>query len=227
MEQSVFNEHAVGRRIVRAAEDRFRIARRMVADPGALATVSDLVRRGPTEEAEAPWWNKRAIRYLSHQLQPAARVFEWGSGGSTVWLARQGIAVTSIEHNPEWVTNVIDRCPSADIRAIPGTTHGSLRSHSGWLDRGQLFFDDYVAAIDQFEDESFDIIIVDGVCRIECVHRGAPKVKPGGILIVDDTDLKLLSPPRKLLPGWRSVSLSGFKKTSRDFRETTFFYRPR
>src|SRR6185437_3283918 len=43
------------------------------------------------------WWNPRAIRYLGDSLPEKSRVFEWGSGGSTIWLAERCLAVTAIE----------------------------------------------------------------------------------------------------------------------------------
>jgi hypothetical protein len=138
--------------------------------------------------------------------------------------------VTSIEHDPEWVKKVIDRCPAADIRLVSGTTHGRLpaepqhRNAFKLEEKGQQFFDDYVAAIDTFEEGSLDIVIVDGMCRMECVRRGASKVKPGGVLIVDDTDYRF-GDPEELLPGWHAVGIWGFK-TTRDLRETTFFHKP-
>jgi hypothetical protein len=178
------------------------------------------------EEVDMPWWNKRAIRYLSRHIRPGDLAFEWGSGGSTVWLTRQGVSVTSIEHDPVWAAKVIDLCPETNVRLIPAATHGQVRSEPQLQDEGQHFFDDYVAAIDPLEDCSFDIMIVDGICRMECVRRGASKVKPGGVLVLDDTDFRCLAPSKRLLPGWRIVSLSGFKST-RDVRETTFFHRPK
>lgn len=204
---------------------------RIIRHPIILTTVDEVVRQSTAEELETPWWNRRAIRYLSGHLRPGARAFEWGSGGSTVWLARRGVSVTSIEHDPEWVEKVIDRCPTADVRCVPGTTQGKLRAepqHRNAFkleDKGQYFFDDYVAAIDSFGEDSLDIVIVDGMCRIECVRQGTPKVKPGGVLVVDDTDYRFVD-PEKLLPGWQAVSLWGYKKTQ-DLRETTFFHRPK
>ena len=203
---------------------------RVIRHPLILTTVGEVGRLSATEELETPWWNRRAISYLSRHLRPGDRAFEWGSGGSTVWLARRGVSVTSIEHDPEWVKKVIDRCPTAVVRLIPGTTQGQLRAephHRNAFkleDKGQYFFDDYLAAIDTFEERSLDIVIVDGMCRTECVRRGAPKVKPGGVLVVDDTDYRFVD-PEKLLPGWQAVRLWGFKST-RDLRETTFFHRP-
>ena len=55
---------------------------------------------------------------------------------------------------------------------------------------------------------------------------GESKVRPGGLLILDDTDQQQLRRLKKSsLPGWKKVSFTGFK-ASRDVRETTFFRRP-
>jgi predicted O-methyltransferase YrrM len=199
------------------------LARRLAEHPTAIFTISALRQPG-TEDSDVPWWNQRATRYMRQLLRPGDQVFEWGSGASTVWLTKQGVTLTSIEHDPDWVTKVNSRCPTANVRAIPGTASGQLRSEPQVMDMGQHFFDDYVAAIDSFEDNSFDIVIVDGVCRMDCVRRGAPKVKPGGVLIVDDTDNRFFA-AQGLLPGWRSVTRTGFKPSG-DLRETTFFHKP-
>jgi predicted O-methyltransferase YrrM len=159
-------------------------------------------------DAGTPWWNDRAIRYLTQHLQPGDRVFEWGSGASTIWLTAHGAEVISVEHDPDWVTQVRARCPAAEVRAV--------------LDNVR----DYAAAIDEFVDGSLDVVIVDGRYRAECLHRGAPKVRPGGLLILDDTDQRKLRRLKKSsLPEWKTASFTGFK-ASGDVRETTFFRRP-
>jgi len=175
----------------------------------ALTTIGVVFRRNLEADAGAPWWNDRAIRYLGQHLRSGDRVFEWGSGASTVWLVSRGADVTSIEHDPDWVSKVRVRCPAADVRAVPENVR------------------DYVAAIDEFRDDSFDVVIVDGKYRPECLHRGASKVRPGGLLVLDDTDQRQLARLRKSsLPGWKRTSFTGFK-ASRDVRETTFFGRPK
>lgn len=174
----------------------------------AITTIGVVFRRNLEADAGTPWWNDRAIRYLDQHLTKGDRVFEWGSGASTIWLVDHGAEVTSIEHDRDWVAKVKERCPAADVRAVPENA------------------DDYVAAIDEFGDSSFDIVIVDGKFRPECLNRGASKVRPGGLLILDDTDQRQLARVRKSsLPGWRKVSYTGFK-ASKDVRETTFFCRP-
>ena len=92
-------------------------------------------------------------------------------------------------------------------------------------DKGQYFFDDYLAAIDTFEERSLDIVIVDGMCRTECIVGVRRRLSPVACCIIgDDTDYRFVD-PEKLLPGWQAVRLWGFKST-RDLRETTFFHRP-
>ena len=44
---------------------------------------------------DLPWWTldaaEKVARYL--ETRPEARVFEWGSGASTLWLARRAVLV--------------------------------------------------------------------------------------------------------------------------------------
>ena len=51
---------------------------------------------------DVPWWTYRAIDdvedWLAARDRPA-RVFEYGSGASTVWLARRSGSVHSVEHD--------------------------------------------------------------------------------------------------------------------------------
>jgi predicted O-methyltransferase YrrM len=46
----------------------------------------------------------------------------------------------------------------------------------------------YVKQIDEFPDEYFDIILIDGRARPSCIKRSVSKVKPGGLLILDNSE---------------------------------------
>jgi hypothetical protein len=201
------------------------LGRCLVRHPMALTTVDALFRDDATVGVSGPWWNRHAINYLDSQLRRGDRVFEWGSGGSTAWLVERGAQVTSIEHDSEWVVKVTKLCPGADVRAIPGTGTGTIAEPWFQIDEEHQFFDDYVAAIDEFDDDSLDVVIVDGMCRVECFQRATSKVRPGGLIVIDDCDMEPHRRLRKSLSGWKSVTLAGFK-VSKDLRETTFFRRP-
>jgi SAM-dependent methyltransferase len=180
-------------------------------------------------EVGEPWWPQPAIAYAAHLVHPGDAGFEWGSGGSTIWLTNRGVKVSSIEHSPEWLGNVRARCPQADIRLIPGVDRGELRSEPQLDDEGAHFFDDYVGAIDTVPDDSLAVVIVDGICRLECARRAARKLRAGGVLIMDDTERPFLAEGAALLEelrGWRVVRKRGFKRRDAALTETSFFHKP-
>lgn len=196
--------------------------------PGAITSIGAVFRHDPALGVNRPWWNRGAISYLESQLRSGQQVFEWGSGGSTAWFAEMGARVTSVEHNPEWVKKVKGRDLDADIRAIPGKTAGAVAEPFLTTDlcgAQNRYFDDYIAAIDEFPGGSLDIVLVDGMCRAECFRRAIPKVRPGGLLIIDDSDMPPFRSLGRLVPGWEKKALAGFK-ASKDLRQTTFFRCP-
>src|SRR6266567_6419183 len=199
----------------------------VLREPGAMITIPPYLMHPLRSNWEAglPWWNPRAIRYLRANLPSSGKAFEWGSGGSTVWLSNRGLTVTAIESECEWADRVKERCPAADVRFIPGTNSGEHRSEPQLRDEGEHFFDEYVSAIDAFPDDSLDVVVVDGLCRIECARRAGPKVKPSGIVVVDDTNWQFVLPPPETFEGWECLTLSGFKSNSGPCVYSTTFFR--
>jgi hypothetical protein len=49
-------------------------------------------------------------------------------------------------------------------------------------------FKNYASFIDKFENEYFDVILVDGRSRPSCIMHSIPKLKKGGYLILDNSD---------------------------------------
>lgn len=213
------------RRVLRAIA---LLAVNLVRNPGLLDTMVPWMTHPFTSawKSGEPWWNCRAVRYMAERLPDDGRVFEWGSGASTVWFAGRGLDVTAVESEAAWAEQVSKRCAGATVRLIPGTHEGILRSERELRDRGRHFFDDYVAAIDDYPDGTFDVVIVDGICRAACAERAAAKVKPGGLVIVDDTNWDFLEPCFKPFDGWATARIRGFKYASPEVFETTFFRAP-
>ncbi|MFP5224617.1 MAG: class I SAM-dependent methyltransferase [Actinomycetota bacterium] len=133
-----------------------------------------------------PWWAPSAIRFLDSELDRDARVFEWGSGRSTLWLSERVGSLTSIEHIPDWFRKV------EGMLAEAGADNVELRLAELPTDEaafGDAFWEPnpYTTAADQQPDESLDLVIVDGACRMPCAWRALPKIAPGGLLLIDDT----------------------------------------
>ena len=200
----------------------------LLSDPSLITGIGSCINQAKNSNWEAgePWWNSRAIEYLQNRLPREGRAFEWGSGGSTVWLARHGMRVTAIESESEWAERVRARCPESDVRFIPGADTGTFRSEPQLRDRGVHYFDEYISAINDFKPESFDVIVIDGICRKECASLAAEKVKRNGIIVVDDTNWKFLRPAADAFKGWETATFSGFKRKSGFFVYSTTFFHP-
>ena len=55
------------------------------------------------------WVTYPAIEFLRQLDWRGKRVLEWGAGNSTLWWARQGANVFSVEHSQEWICHAIRR----------------------------------------------------------------------------------------------------------------------
>ena len=57
-------------------------------------------------ELELPWWTFKSIKMLTSHLNRKQKIFEWGSGGSTLYLSKYVKKVTSVENNLTWTKKV-------------------------------------------------------------------------------------------------------------------------
>jgi hypothetical protein len=133
-----------------------------------------------------PWLAPGATRYLETTLRPEWTGFEWGSGRSTVWFGRRVGRLVSIEHDEHWYATVrgrIEGLSNVELRHVP-LDHPPE-------DTGALFYDplpNYVAVVEEVADASLDIVLVDGAYRQACVAAALPKLRMGGLLVIDNTD---------------------------------------
>jgi hypothetical protein len=141
---------------------------------------------------DVPWWTFEATDQVADFLstRPQARVFEWGSGASTVWLSRRAGSVTSIEHDAAWADIVEPVLPTnAVVEVVPpvpaiGAPGEQLSGKAGFEG---LDFGSYVAALDD-HDGTFDLVVVDGRARNACFDRAVTRLAPGGVLVFDNVD---------------------------------------
>lgn len=141
---------------------------------------------------DVPWWtfsaSDRVERFLA--ARPGARVFEWGSGASTVWLSRRAGSVTSVEHDAAWAEAVAPVLPAnASVRVVPprpasASASPVLSDKDGFEG---LDFAAYVAEVDAVPG-LFDLVVVDGRARGACFDRAVSRLAPGGILVFDNVD---------------------------------------
>ena len=116
-----------------------------------------------------PWYTYPAIEFFNQMRADGLRIFEYGSGNSSLYWANKGARVWSVEHDSAW--------------------HETMRRRSAALQ--DIFLretpETYAAAIETVGGE-FDIIVIDGAWRNESAAKALPRLKPGGMLILDNSD---------------------------------------
>ena len=139
---------------------------------------------------DVPWWTFDSVDRVADFLarRPGARVFEWGSGASTLWLAARAGSVHSVEHDAGWAEALLPRLPAnVDLVVVsptpsPAPVIGSAKPGHAGLD-----FSSYVAAIDGV-DGAFDVIVIDGRAREACLQRAITRLAPDGLIVFDNVD---------------------------------------
>jgi len=142
---------------------------------------------------DVPWWTYRAIDQVDAFLgsRRGATVFEFGSGASTLWLAKRAASVTSIEHDADWYPIVAERTAgldNVDLRLITTDQIPAQDPVYLSLKEGQVghSFQAYAEAIDATDDK-FDLIVIDGRVRAACLRHARPHLAAGGLIVFDNS----------------------------------------
>lgn len=133
-----------------------------------------------------PWWTGGAVEFVEKHLKECSepRVFEYGSGMSSKWLADRCSYQVSIENDKTWYDRVDG--------LISGDKHAKVRLLEGR---------NYINAI-KGEKGLFDVVIIDGVHRRDTLATALHKVVPGGCLVVDDAQAEVYWGMQRLLASW-------------------------
>jgi hypothetical protein len=151
---------------------------------------------------KCPWIVFDAIDHLNSIDLNHACIFEYGSGGSTLFWLEKNAFVVSIEHDPSWyrlMKKELIHAMNIDYRLVipePDYARSSIRPDysdpdqylSSGDEHGKCNYVSYTRQIDEFPDQYFDVVLIDGRARPSCIKHSAEKVKVGGMLIIDDSD---------------------------------------
>jgi hypothetical protein len=181
-----------------------------------------------------------AIDYLSRVLRKEHHVFEWGSGGSSVFFAKRAKSVISIEHDPLWFTDVSKAMAQKRIGNWQGCLVPPKRNDACFLSvpsdpdcycsDAQEFngynFHDYVTAIDDVQDRSLDMVVIDGRARPSCLKHSIPKVRVGGVIVLDNAERSYYWEAISLADGnFRRFDFPGALPSISTFTLTSVFHR--
>lgn len=150
--------------------------------------------QGSPLDDRTPWLTFGARRQLLRIVDPGDTVFEYGSGGSTLFLAERSRIVHTVEHDPEWFIKVKEKLESRGLANVtlelrePRSSQSSNEYGSTDARYRGLSFIDYASHIDQFPDDYFDLVIIDGRARPSCFAHAHRKVRDGGWVVLDNSE---------------------------------------
>lgn len=121
-----------------------------------------------------PFYTPSAIRFLKNTIKPDFRIFEWGSGVSSIWYAKRCNEIFVVEHDPFWIKKVKSLLIDNKL----------AKCELILIDISSV---EYCESIAAFDDGYFDLVAVDGRNRVECIKNACSKVKKGGYILLDDS----------------------------------------
>lgn len=143
--------------------------------------------------AAVPWYTYPAIEYLSSFDFKDCDVFEFGSGNSSLFWSGRARNVFSVEDNREWfeVVNQKKRVNQIVIHREDETGYVNSLPEQGKL---------------------FEIIVIDGKWRKQCVAVATHCLKDGGMIVLDNSDRMIEKECSRLLreQEFIQIDFSGF-----------------
>lgn len=194
--------------------------------------------RSPVSDRR-PWMCFEAINFLERILTINSKVFEFGSGGSTLFLVSRVKHLVSVEHDPEWyaqISDLLQNTPKERYEYLlmpPYVTDSVCSDYTdplGYCSSDENYrnsnFRNYCLSIERYPDGHFDLVIIDGRARPSCIYHALRKITPGGYLLLDNSDRDTYTQGKTLLGYWQSRRFFGPVPYTRQFNETTFWQHP-
>jgi protein-L-isoaspartate O-methyltransferase len=158
-----------------------------------------------------PWMNYSIVTFLEQRLQSDQTMFEYGSGFSTKFYAQRVQSVTSVEHVQKWFDLMMtEKAENMSMIQVDKDQDGQ-----------------YCRAIQQ-NDNRYDVIIVDGRDRVNCVKQSYQQLSDRGVMLLDDSERDRYQEAMTFMQnnGFRQLDFEGIKPKDKKLSRTTLFYRP-
>jgi hypothetical protein len=207
----------------RAIKHSARICKILLSDHKYFASVKN----GEYLDKEGnyvPWFTFPAIEAIKNWDLSNKRVFEFGSGYSTLFWAARAKEVISIEHHPVWHEKISKLAPLNALIILAQITQKSDEYHPSSQTREQ--FRRYTEAISDLG--TFDIVVVDGYARsrvrYQCAQAALPQLNASGLVILDNSDWLPATAMFLRQAGLIEVDLSGPVPGNEHCQTTSFFF---
>ncbi len=158
-----------------------------------------------------PWCTYSFIKFIDKRLKKNFRVFEFGSGNSTLWYASRVGEIISLENDKNWY-DIIQKELPANARII----YQTLEYNSEYSQTANK------------QEKKFQLIIVDGRDRVNCIKNSISALTTDGIIVFDNSDLPQYKEGVDFLisNGFKKLDFIGLSPVTPHNNCTSVFYKP-
>lgn len=156
------------------------------------------------------WYTYAALSFLQNRIPSGSDVFEYGMGYSTIWWSERVRSVTSVEHDEAWFRKLSEDLPDnakAILHEVATESYSSAVKEHGVV---------------------YDIIVVDGRRRIDCLSHVLPALASGGVIVFDNSEREKYRPGIEAFKAeneFRELDFSGMGPVTAVEWTTSIFYR--
>lgn len=157
-----------------------------------------------------PWMNYPVISFLKERLNSNMDLFEFGCGYSTLFYAQHAKSVVSVEHDRSWYDAIKKTMPpNANLIFCEADTDGK-----------------YCQSI-RGTNKLYDVVIVDGKDRVNCIRQSLDVLSESGVLILDDSQRPEYADGfiYAAQQGFRFLTFEGMKPNGGFLDKTTVMYK--
>lgn len=174
--------------------------------------IESYIRKVPVnmDGSPLPWITLPCLDFITERLKKDFNIFEFGAGNSTVFFSSYVKKIVSIEHEKEWFERIYRNAPAnVCINYCP------------------LIYDGEYCRFALKTDKKFDLIVVDGRDRVNCIKNCLNSLTDDGCVILDDSEREEYQEGIKFLRknGFKQLDFWGIALGLTYKKCTTIFYR--
>ena len=157
-----------------------------------------------------PWMNYSVITFFDGHLEKNINLFEFGSGYSTLFFAERVEHVIAVEYDREWFTKIKCIAPQNVTIIFCEKDYDGIYCHT----------------IKEM-NKLFDMIIVDGRDRVNCIKQAHNCLTSKGVIILDDSQRPQYKSGIEFLlsNGFKNIEFEGLEPCGFSISKTTIFYK--
>lgn len=137
-----------------------------------IGWINSFKMRLPVDKNNQPlaWLTYSFMDFLENRLNKSIKLFEFGSGNSTLYFSKYVHSVTSVENNKEWYEKFKEKPNNVTIYYK------------------EIEYTNEYSRFTKTLDIKFDMIIIDGRNRVNCIKNSLDSLTETGVLILDDSE---------------------------------------